>query len=247
MQHENARRYNAIELNNIGVQLLERACYDQARLTLRDAVNMLRSSFLNERERSMSESSGSKRCLKDAIKRLSQPQRTQIRSARAPVTYVRNLADNYRSILHESVIDYGRLYVLRIDDISCDPSFPSVLDNPHLQAAAILFNFATCHLCLARCSVCPEDVKNHYGCSSNLLEFAMTLMRELPPDEAFVKRGNCFILAVYETYIELLTDLHQTDQLRVLRQRVAEIRSSANIIYDVYDAALGSLSTAGAA
>jgi hypothetical protein len=148
---------SAVALNNIGVSLLEKRCYQQAMATLKDAVTVLKIGFKSRSDTTeLSEEDTSfdvKGMLSRATKRLARP-KPSVAVGKAPI----RLSVQSNSDMHAAAnlaIEQGPtltvVYAVRIDEIE----FDTVLDrNPDTESSITLLNFAISYLFMSRVTGC---------------------------------------------------------------------------------------------
>ena len=138
----------AIALNNIGVSLLERGCYQSATKTLQDALSVLRFGFKKE---DGTEEAAVALKLHKAMQRLSNRQFHTTSQGRQQPIWIRTISSSDLSHAASMVFDggfaNGEAYTIRIDDVDMDTMSN---DSPDAECAMILHNFALSYLCMSR-------------------------------------------------------------------------------------------------
>jgi hypothetical protein len=207
-----------IALNNIGVDLLERRCYQQAQITLKDAALAMKLIF---RKPSSESSVGGKAedssMLAEALEAMLQRANQRKAQATTQVEEVHtddhyrmvNLADNYKYILNEGCEDKQSnsgslltesIYPIRIDDVSPDICCP---EDPDVLAALLLHNLGLANLCVAR-QTQDHQVKTVkigqaiyvFQCSNSILEQCCAVLEDKVEHRLALRQAVCVNMAV---------------------------------------------------
>ena len=137
----------AIALNNIGVNLLDRGCYQAATKTLQDALAVLRFGFT--KDEGTNEAAVALK-LHKAMQRLSNLPFHAMNQTRKPI-WIHPISSTDLSqtarVLFDGGFANGEAYTIRIDDLDVDAMSN---DSPDAECAMILHNFALSYLCMSR-------------------------------------------------------------------------------------------------
>jgi hypothetical protein len=134
----------AVALSNTSVTLLERSCYRDAIVTLRDALYLARSAFPGDEAFLPWKESGIQFALRKASDCLGRSMSVDERQkgSAMPLTVV---SDAHNGLTDLCSIHKADTMAIRIDDSRYDDDcFPSM----HFEAAVILFNYGTACKCL---------------------------------------------------------------------------------------------------
>src|SRR3569623_363060 len=138
----------ALALNNMGVALLQNACYEQAILTFQDAVLLMKQTCRGEKAVCFIDADTK---LREANQRIARPQQSNVVDW-FPVS-VRSSSDDptreeMDATLESRPFTNDAVYAIRFDSIGMD-------QNCELDASVscdiILQNFALAHLCFSQC------------------------------------------------------------------------------------------------
>lgn len=204
---------SAIALNNFGVSLLERQCYQQAGETLKDAVSLIRSVTLTETHLSLQEK------MHAARQRLAKPQQ-DVRHAVVQVDVMTNTAsaNDMSSLLDDSpscVVGSNRVFAIRVEDFDCDTTSEFI-------SAILLHNFGLSYYCVAKTAKKGSTTERKY------LNGAMRLFRISHTLFCKESAGNSeisfhFLHAMVVVLSTLVKTLRET-------KRESEVRSFCSIL-----------------
>jgi len=188
----------AVALNNIGVDLLERRCYEQALVTLMDGTTAMKSA-LRKRDGEAIDIPG---MLERASKRRSKP----VPMERKASFRMLNLSDHH-SHFTETSPSFSRegdsIYPIRIDDVASDLRCPGSLDDPDAQAAILIHNLGLTNLCLARVNQNNEQLSQAVGLfqlSHSILEKFNSSCND--SDEWTWRQSTCLNMAVVSSLVQ---------------------------------------------
>lgn len=141
---------SAIALNSLGVSLLERRCYLQARETLKDAISLIRAVFADTEESQQHQTHGLlQETVHAARQRLANP-RPDVRHAVFHVDVMTNnnnvSAEDLRSILEDSTsscVVGNKAFAIRIEDFDCGTTSEFI-------SAILLHNLGLSYYCLSK-------------------------------------------------------------------------------------------------
>jgi hypothetical protein len=156
----------ALCLNNLGVRLLERHCYQQALLTLRDALAILRFGVDNASQQQHGHDSSSS-CASPAVN-AAVAKFTQVRTRRAmsrlaaPEYQTKSMQLQTLSIESLSaVVSHATArgsqvkegIIIYMEDLDMDQAAPADQDRTVLESSILMHNFAVTYQCLSRIKV----------------------------------------------------------------------------------------------
>jgi hypothetical protein len=247
----NSNYKEPIALNNIGVDLLERRCYEQARITLKDAALAMKISFRKPSSESSlgvkveDSSSMHENALEAMLKRANQrtaQATTQVEEVHSDHYRMVNLADNYKYILNEECDEKQNhigsltesIYPIRIDDVSPDICCPEDTD---VIAALLLHNLGLATLCVVRLTQDHEvrtsrmrQVINLFQCSNSILEQHCDLLQEDKVEHRLALRQavcvNMAVLVGLQRALSLYTDSF-SNEAKEVHDRFCTLRSEA--------------------
>jgi hypothetical protein len=228
----------AIALNNIGVDLLERRCYEQALVTLLDATAAMKTALKDMRNTSVipTDNMYVTEMVERANKRRSRPSYME----RQPPYDMLDHADNYRHHLlqqdeHDQLLK--TVYPIRIDDVNSDCRCPSNLSDPDAQGAIVLYNCALANLCLARAAY-HEDVRetklNHAAYLFEMSNSILEQRNENTEDEVTLRQLACMNVAILSGLLRTLfyESGVYTEQTKTLSARLFTMRSTIEYLDD---------------
>lgn len=230
----------AIVLNNVGVDLLERRCYQQAVVTLMDATNAMKvalrrsSGASSRRDYAPLASLDIGGMVERATKRRSRPSPME----RQASFRMLNLADNHNYLFqheeqHDVVLE--SIYPIRIDDVSSDLRCPGSLSDPDVQAAIFVHNLGLANLCLARINRVPaaENAQLHqaiclFQLSNSILEKCSAQLE----DELTLRKSACVNMAVVSGLMQALASDERvlSERYNHLRGRLFHLRSAVEML-----------------
>jgi hypothetical protein len=227
----------AIALNNIGVDLLERRCYEQALVTLLDATAAMKTALKDMRNTSVipTDNMYVTEMVERANKRRSRP----LSMERQPPKGMLHHADNYkyRHLQDEHDQLLKTVYPIRIDDVNSDFRCPSNLSDPNAQGAIVLYNCALANLCLARAAH-HEDVRetklNHASYLFRLSNSILEQRNENTEDEVTLRQLACMNVAILSGLLRTLfyESGVYTEQTKTLSARLFTMRSTIEYLDD---------------
>lgn len=134
----------AVALSNTSVTLMERHCYHDAMVTLRDSLFLARNSFPERQLHRPFKEDAIDFALRGASDCLSRSFSLKAREERKVVN-LKVLSDSQNCVAElQQTLDRDTMYIIRIDDCRYDNDGPLM----HFEAAVILLNYATACRCL---------------------------------------------------------------------------------------------------
>lgn len=236
----------AIALNNIGVDLLEKTAYEQALTTLMDATNTMKVALRNSHH--MEAGSTPSNQVRRAILRRSRPAPME----RQPSYRMLNLTDNYDLILHDQDGSrFNSIYPIRIDDVHHDVRCPANLHDPDVQSAILIHNLALAHLCVARVSHHDHIKEAKLDHAIYLFELSNAIIERHGADlddELTLRQLACLNMAVLSGLLVSCKRATFTERMRSdLRCRVSLLRSAVEVLDESLDEYMSYIHSAAAA
>jgi hypothetical protein len=223
---DNKQDYNAaIVLNNIGVDLLERRCYEQAAMTLRDAISVTKAVLRRLLSASAASESNDSLAVEAMVQRANKQRARPNSMERKSYYRIVNLADNYSDILVEEQNDDSSresIFPIRIDDVSCDACSPGRINDRDIQCVIILHNLGLANLCLARVSnQSPnfEKVVPVFEMAELIVERRIAEME----DELTLRQATCLNIAIL---LGLLQTLSCEEEIEAVQHHIWSLRSA---------------------
>jgi hypothetical protein len=128
---------SVIALNNIGVSLLERRCYQQAAETLKDALSLIKAVSTTQNRHSLQET------VHTARQRLANPQAVRHEVVHVEVLTNTVSAKAMRAILEETSCNDSKASAIRIEDFDCGTTSEFI-------SAILLHNFGLSYYCISK-------------------------------------------------------------------------------------------------
>lgn len=212
----------AVALSNIGVTLLERHCYHDAVLTIREALRLIRAASPGDEDRRTTKESDIQCALRRACHRLSQSHAVWAQRAGQAV-YLKVLCANQTvpsDILR--AVQNADVFALRIDDCRGDDGAHSM----HSEASAILFNYGTACRCL-QSSISAQPCPKILYEASNFLHMAYGILVSLKQtDEIEVCRMLGIAMLVLHNLMQLCEELGMPEHYQNYGNKFARIHET---------------------
>ena len=242
----------AIALNNIGVDLLEGRCYEQANMTLMDATNAMRSVFhatasavsacttrhhpaddVNIKSNSVAVVAS---MLERANKRRSRPAPVQRRSSFRIQKLHESHQLSFQQQLQPPLLDSTSIYPVRIEDVN-DLRNPGSMNHPDVQAAILLHNFGLTNLCLAQVFDKAEARSIKLQQAIYLLQLADDILEQTCSeleDEIDLRQIACVNVAVLTALLQALSwDAQFAELVKSVHDRLVHLGSTIQEIDEV--------------
>jgi hypothetical protein len=238
----------AIVLNNIGVDLLERRCYNQALSTLVDATCVMQAVL----RRLSSSESNSSLDVEAMIQRANRCRANPAPMESKPYYRIVNFADDYSGILvgednndGSASLRESSIFPLRIYDVSYDACSPGCLSDPEIQHAILLHNMGLAKLCLYQ--VAPRKSRTSLKNAIQLFEVSESIVEifsDAMEDQLTLRQAACLKMAIL---FGLLRSLSSEVDIEYVQLHLRSLRSALSESEEAYSWLIWSTQCAPAA
>lgn len=241
-----------VSLNNHGIILLERECYEQGLATLRDAMDTMRTLFIAWETSSICRVD-IQQYLQDCFLRLANPTAASHAHGICIHTLTNDIFDHQTAFPTENVRQVV-LNPIRIDDLSFDTT-KLLSDDFEMTAATVLHNFAIASWLTSKTISAAVPATTAF----RLLEMSNQILDKLEQsckDELELRKIACVNVAVIWTLVKLLELERKSNKENCrelleayskLTERLVDLQSTVQYIDEIFSYWTGALTIAPAA
>lgn len=202
---------NAVALNNIGVDLVQRRCFEEALLTMMDATAAMKEALkVYNCEQAVCPTN--LRQVQSMVDRANKQRSRAVPMEKRDMHRTLNCADSYNAVQDQP--SHQTLFPIRIDDISPDIRSPCAFQDPDIDSAIVLFNFGVANLYAAHFA--PLHKREEYQSQASFLfELSESILERRgrdAEDELSLRQLTCVHLAVLSGLLQTVGDSMETQK-----------------------------------